>query len=138
MPNSQAERPPPFILPRFSTIFIAGMLLAICLLLLFPQTMAFEAIVNWLLIIAVVRLLVKALRGSPAESHPERPRTPTEPRRRGRIRHGPASPPSWSVRSDWLGPFNPDDGLSLCASPHFIRDDDDSITTTFSDPAPWD
>jgi hypothetical protein len=138
MPNSNAKRLPPFALPRFSTVFIAGMLLALCLLLLFPQTMAFEAIVNWLLIITVIGLLVKTLRGDPKETHRERPRQRTEPRRHGRIRHVPASPPSWSVGSDWLGPFNPDDGFSLRASPHFIREDDDSITTTFSDPAPWD
>lgn len=139
MPNSQAKRPPPFILPRFATIFIAGMLLAICLLLLFPQTMAFEAIVNWLLIIAVVRLLVKALwrdhrryRFGPARRHTVR-------LRHDKSRNAPSHAPARSSSKDWLGPFNPDDGLPLDESPYRARQEPSSVTpTTFSDGEPWD
>lgn len=38
-----------------------------------------------------------------------------------------------AMPSNWLGPFNPDDGLPLEESPHFARYDDIPIPTTFSD-----
>ncbi|MFE8033052.1 hypothetical protein [Thiohalocapsa marina] len=45
---------------------------------------------------------------------------------------------SWLDDSDWLGPFNPDTGLSLDESPFVDQIDHDLLPMTFSDDKPWD
>ncbi|MFE8033014.1 hypothetical protein [Thiohalocapsa marina] len=146
MPNikEQPSSPPPT--PWFWIILIVGLALAFVLLILFPKSLAFEAIVNWLFFIVILRAMVAVLSGMfeqrerlPPRAHAVRPRghsTRREPR------HGTGqtadTSAAWLDSSDWLGPFNPDTGLSLDESPYVDHFDHSLMPTTFSDGRPWD
>ena len=56
-----------------------------------------------------------------------RPQKSSEPEKSAAKKH------AGSISHDWLGPFNPDDGLPLDESPDFARYDDIPIPTTYSD-----
>ncbi|KAA6183718.1 hypothetical protein F2Q65_14860 [Thiohalocapsa marina] len=135
-PKERLSSPPPT--PWFWLILIFGFALAFVLLILFPNSLAFEAIVTWLFFIVIIRVMVVVLQdlSEPSPVRQSRRRVNRDTSRP--VSHRPSSPPRWSTRSDWLGPFNPDDGLSSRLSPQTIDRIDDSMPTTFSDGEPWD
>lgn len=136
MSNPNHKQPTRYPIVRFPALYISALGLAISLPALVPERWAVDlAILAWVLI-AVVAMLEDSLHRSAP-----RPKVRKDDQARENVhtrsRHPFENAPPCSAFYAWLGPFNPDNGLSADISPHFAKDHSSLSNPTFPDDDDW-
>lgn len=136
MSNSNHQQRTRYPVVRLPALYMSALALAISLPVLVPERWAVDLAILACMLIAFVAVLEDSLhRGAPRsnvrkddqvrENALEQSRRPFE------------NAPPCSAFYDWLGPFNPDNGLSADISPHFAKDHSSLNDPIFSDDDDW-
>lgn len=135
---SKANHNPPTRYPvlRFPALYMSAVALATSLPVLVPERWAVDLAILACALIAFVAVLEDSLhRGASTRSvrKDEQARVNAREERR----HPFENAPPCSAFYDWLGPFNPDNGLSADISPYFAEDHISLSNPIFADDDDW-